>query len=109
MTVIASTLLVVGTAFVLLACIGVARMPGPIARMHAAGKATTLGLLLTLAGTAFALERRNLDTGKLVLAAVFLVLTTPAAAHLVARAVTERADQPDADGGADRGGRTSAK
>lgn len=76
---------VVGTAFVLLATIGIVVMPDLYCRMQAASKAATLGAscLLLAAAAIFG------ETGIAVRAAMiiaFLSLTLPVAAHLLARA-----------------------
>lgn len=79
-------LLIAGAAWMLLAAIGVLRFDDTYSRMHAVTKASTLGLLLTLAGASVHL--RGPDLGKLVLVGVFVFITAPVGAHLVSRAVT---------------------
>jgi len=82
---VASLLLLAGVAFVLIAAIGVFRLPDPFLRMHAATKAGTLGAGLVLLGVAVAFA----DTGTWVVAAltiVFLLATLPISAHLLGRA-----------------------
>lgn len=74
-----------GSAFMLVAGIGVLRMPDLFMRMHAATKAGTLGvgLVLTSVGVHYG------DAAIAIRAAVailFLVLTAPVAAHLIGRA-----------------------
>ena len=68
--------------------------------MHAAGKASTLGLLLILAGTALRLSELG-NVLKLGLVAVLAVITIPAGVHLIARAAfragTELADATEFD------------
>ena len=78
-------LLVLGAAWTLLAAVGVLRFDDVYARMHAATKATTLGLVLALGGAATHLAGE--DAAKLALVGVLVFLTAPAAAHLVGRAV----------------------
>lgn len=81
---ITSGLVVVGAAFMLLAAVGVLRMPDLYTRLHATTKAATLGTGCLL--VAFALRFAHVDTavGALLLA-VFLFLTGPVAAHLLGR------------------------
>lgn len=69
-----------GGLLVLLSGVGVVRFRDVYARMHAATKASTLGLALI--GVAGALA---LDGGrpKLVLAVAFIFITAPSAAHLI--------------------------
>ena len=71
---------IVGSVLVMLAGLGVLRFPDLFSRMHAATKATTLGLGLIGVAAALAVD----DVAGRVVAAVFV--TAPAAAHMVARA-----------------------
>ena len=79
--------LLIGTFFTAVSCIGLLRLPDVFCRMHAAGKAGTLGVCLTiLASMVFfwALDWTVVMRG--ALAIWFQLLTTPAATHLLARA-----------------------
>ena len=67
------------------AALGVLRMPDLYTRMHAATKAGTLGAGLLLVGAAFVLGDPWV-TVRAVLTVAFLALTVPVASHLVARA-----------------------
>ena len=78
-------LLVAGGAWSVLAAIGVNRFGDVYARMHAATKTTTLGVLLILIGAAVGLD--PLEAAKLLLAGVLLFLTAPIGAHLIGRSV----------------------
>ena len=79
--------LVVGTFFTLVACIGLLRFPDAFCRMHAAGKAGTLGVSLVILGTVFHFSPDGWSLPlRGVLAIFFQYLTTPAATHLLARA-----------------------
>lgn len=74
-----------GAFFSLLAAIGVLRMPDVFTRMQASTKASTLGLGLLLIGAAlqlgdFASFIRVTSIG------AFVLLTTPVAGHVIARA-----------------------
>jgi multicomponent Na+:H+ antiporter subunit G len=87
---------IAGSAFALLAALGVLRMPDVFTRMQASTKASTLGLGCLLIGAALQLG----DFGSLVrLASIgaFILLTTPVAAHVIARA-SYLADVPLWDG-----------
>ncbi len=110
---LASVLVLGGVALVLLAAVGVVRFPDAFARMHAATKAATLGSALVVAA-AVARDRGTGDTVELVLAILFLFVTSPAAGHMVARAayragtelspatsVDELATAPEPAGGTD--------
>jgi len=78
-------LLVTGAAWSVLAAVGVNRFGDIYARMHAATKSTTLGVLLVLAGVALHLE--PMQAAKTMLAGALLFLTAPIGAHLVGRSV----------------------
>jgi len=84
--------LLLGTLFTLVAAIGVVRLPDLYTRMHAASKAGAVGgglVLLAVALLCF-------DVGvamRAIIGVVFLLLTTPVAAHLLARASYRSSDQ----------------
>jgi multicomponent Na+:H+ antiporter subunit G len=74
-----------GATFALLAAVGVVRMPDLFTRMQAASKASTLGLGCLLLGTAIELGD-SASVARAVSIAAFVMLTTPVASHVVARA-----------------------
>ncbi len=74
-----------GGAFVLIAAIGIVRLPDLLTRMHASTKAGTLGALLVLVGLALHAGSGEVAT-KVVATALFLLLTAPIAAHMIGRA-----------------------
>ena len=76
---------VAGAAFALLAAIGVLRMPDVFTRMQASTKASTLGLACLLIGAALQLGDFA-SFIRVVSIAAFVLLTTPVAAHVIARA-----------------------
>jgi multicomponent Na+:H+ antiporter subunit G len=87
---------VAGSAFALLAAVGVLRMPDVFTRMQASTKASTLGLGCLLIGAALQLgEFASLM--RIVSIGAFILLTTPVAGHVIARA-SYRADVPLWDG-----------
>ncbi len=74
-----------GAAFALLAALGVLRMPDVFTRMQASTKASTLGLGCLLLGAALQLG----DFAAFIRVAcigAFVLLTTPVAGHVIARA-----------------------
>lgn len=78
-------LIITGTLLMLIASVGLLRMPDVYTRMHAATKAVSLGAGLILIGVA--VEFGNLMvTTKAITTTVFIFLTAPVAAHLLARA-----------------------
>jgi multicomponent Na+:H+ antiporter subunit G len=82
---ITAALLLVGAAFMLLAAVGVARMPDVYTRLSAAAKGTTLGLGCLLAATVVYFSELGV-TSHAVLIIAFVMLTTPVSAHLIGRA-----------------------
>jgi multicomponent Na+:H+ antiporter subunit G len=96
--VVVGVLAIMGATFILLAGVGVVRFPDLYARMHAATKASTIGIALV--GTAGAI---TIDGGaaKIVLATAIIFVTAPSAAHFIGRAsyradgTTVRLDGPD--------------
>ena len=74
-----------GSLFALLAAIGVLRMPDVFTRMQAATKASTLGLGCLLVGAA--LQMADMGSSiRLASIGAFVLLTTPVAGHVIARA-----------------------
>src|SRR5574339_521760 len=83
--VVTAVLWVIGSAFAFLAALGVVRMPDVFTRMQASTKASTLGLGLLLLGAAAQMG----DFGSVIRIAsigAFVLLTTPVAGHVIARA-----------------------
>ena len=91
MDVLGEALMLLGAAWTALAAVGINRFHDVYARMHAATKATTLGLLLVLIGASLILPIGV--AAKLLVAAVLLFLTAPVGAHLVGRSVHDRAGE----------------
>lgn len=82
---IVAILLVVGAAFMLIASIGVARLPDMLTRMQAATKGGGVGLSFVLVALAIDLAETG-PTIRALLAVVFVLLTAPVAAQVIARA-----------------------
>ena len=74
-----------GSLFVLLAAIGLLRMPDLFTRMHPSSKAATLGTVLILIGIALYFENGAIAVRALLIC-LFLFLTAPVASHIIARA-----------------------
>jgi multicomponent Na+:H+ antiporter subunit G len=83
--VIGEALALAGSVLVLIAAVGVVRFDDVFARMHALAKASTLGVLLLLAGAAVSLRHAN-DVTSVALAALAQVLTSPPASNMLSRA-----------------------
>jgi multicomponent Na+:H+ antiporter subunit G len=83
--VVAGFLIGLGVALMMLAAVGILRLPDVFSRTHAATKSASLGLGCILAGTALILPDRISEL-KLVLAILFQFFTAPVAAHMIGRA-----------------------
>ena len=83
--------IVIGSLFVFVGSFGLLRLPDLYCRLHAPTKATTLGLGALLAGSVlfFSTTTGGISLHE-VLVSVFLFLTAPASAHMLARAGLHR-------------------
>ena len=82
---IVATLFVVGALFIVLAAIGVVRMPDLFIRMSCSTKAATLGVVACVLGAA--VHFGDVAIGVRALAgAAFLLVTAPVAAQVIGRA-----------------------
>ncbi|WP_043527973.1 monovalent cation/H(+) antiporter subunit G [Litchfieldella xinjiangensis] len=83
--VVKSLFLLSGAGFMLMAAVGVLRMPDLLTRMHATTKAATLGVALIMVAV-------SLHFAEVAVVArafgviVFLLMTAPVAAHVIGRA-----------------------
>ena len=82
--VVATVLLAAGVAFILIASIGVARLPDVFQRMHAATKAGGIGASRVVLGVLVAGGVARPLTGALII--LFMLLTLSVASQLLARA-----------------------
>lgn len=80
---IGGILAIIGSLFLLLAAIGLIRMPDTYNRMQAGTKATTLGSALIFAGIALHQPGWELKMAALI---IFVFLTNPLSSHALARA-----------------------
>ncbi|MBI4536227.1 MAG: monovalent cation/H(+) antiporter subunit G [Ignavibacteriae bacterium] len=69
-----------GAFFMLVASIGIIRLPDFYTRVHAMGKGDTLGIMLILLGLCV-YEGFSLSSAKLLIALFFVGLTNPVATH----------------------------
>ena len=83
--IITSFLLLTGASFVLLAAIGIVRLPDLYIRMHAATKTSTLGAGSLFLAVAVYFGELGIVTRALLVIA-FIFLTIPVSAHMIARA-----------------------
>ncbi|MBS4022955.1 MAG: monovalent cation/H(+) antiporter subunit G [Dethiobacter sp.] len=93
-------ILTAGIFFFMIGVIGLLRLPDAYSRMHATTKCDTLGAGLIL----FALALYALYTGfpatsiKLILLIIFVWVTNPTSAHVIARAAYRSNDAPLCEG-----------
>ncbi|QTE29337.1 monovalent cation/H(+) antiporter subunit G [Pengzhenrongella sicca] len=83
--VLAAACLLGGALLSFAAGVGLVRFPELLARMHSATKPQVLGLILVLIGLALRI-RSGPAVWMLMLVAVFQLLTSPVASHMVGRA-----------------------
>lgn len=84
-TIVSLTLLLAGASLLLIAGIGVVRMPDLFLRMSASSKASSLGAACILLAVAVSSAELGIVVRALA-GVVFLLLTTPVAAHMIGRA-----------------------
>jgi len=108
---IVSAFLLIGATFALIGSIGLARLGDFFSRLHGPTKATTLGVggMLVASAIYFSVTGAGTSLHELLIA-VFLFMTAPVSAHLLARAALridpphrpdheDRADEEQADPG----------
>lgn len=81
---------IVGVAFMLISAIGVLRLPDVYTRMHAAGKAATLGVICVLLAAGLFYPDYLI---RMILLIVFFFLTAPIATTTMARAAYRTAKE----------------
>lgn len=84
-----AVLLLLGSGFMLLAGVGLIRLPDVFLRMSATAKAATLGAALCALGAGAHFGEPAI-LGRILVILVFLVLTAPVAAHKIGRAAYRR-------------------
>ena len=89
MTVIGSLLLILGAGLLVVAMIGVLRLPDTLARQHAGTKAATLALAVMACGLGLVTPSVGAWL-RLALLIVALWVTLPVASHALARAAVSR-------------------
>jgi multicomponent Na+:H+ antiporter subunit G len=99
---IADALIVAGLAVMTLGVYGILRFPDVYTRLHASGKASSLGVsLLLVAGT---FGGGLSAAARVVLIVALLALTTPVAAHAIAQAAYHRREPMRSAGAVDESG-----
>lgn len=82
--------LLLGASFVLIGSIGLARLPDIFTRLHGPTKATTLGVGSILLGSILYFSTRMGLSLHEILISLFMFITAPVSAHLIARAAIQR-------------------
>ncbi len=80
--IIVSIFLVAGSFFMLVAAIGIYRLPDTYMRMHATSKASSFGSLLMLFAASLHFQTWYIIIESLLII-IFIFLTTPVAAHMI--------------------------
>ena len=93
MTALLALLLLGGLFFHAVAALGVIRLPDFYSRLHAVGKAETLGVVLTL-GAIMVWAGPSLTALKVGFVAVFLFLANPTSTHAIGRAALRLGVRP---------------
>ena len=93
MDLIGGIMLIVGSAFLLLAAVGVIRFDDIYARLHAAAKAPTLGVVFTGFGAALTI-RSTMATVAVTLVIVLQLIAGPVGTHMLARSVYRKIEPP---------------
>lgn len=90
---IADALVVTGVAVMTIGVYGLIKMPDIYTKLHAASKSVFLGAI-ALAAASIATGERDIIF-RVALISVFLLLTTPVAAHVMAKAAYEESHRMD--------------
>jgi multicomponent Na+:H+ antiporter subunit G len=77
-------LIMIGIFFNISGCIGLVRLPDVYNRLQASTKCVTLGTILLLVGVALISDVAALNA-KAIICAVFILITSPTAAHAIAK------------------------
>jgi multicomponent Na+:H+ antiporter subunit G len=98
MNVFGLVIMAVGVFFLLVTSVGLIRLPGFFARVHAVSKSETLGMSLIFAGL-MVHDGVSLVSVKLGLVLIFVAIANPVAAHLLTRSAIRTGIMPWRRGG----------
>jgi len=82
--IIGHILVIIGILFNIFGCIGLVRFPDVYNRLQASTKCVTLGTILILVGVAMVSGWGSISA-KAIICAVFILITSPTAAHAIAK------------------------
>ncbi len=77
-------LIIIGILFDIFGCIGLIRFPDVYNRLQASTKCVTLGTILLLVGVAL-VSGSGATAAKAIICAIFILITSPTAAHAIAK------------------------
>lgn len=103
LAILADVLVVLGLVVTTLGVLGMFRMPDVYTELHAASKAVFLGIIAFLLASMTAGDGAVISRSALI--AVFLVLTTPVGAHVIAQSAWRRGEPMQTPGAIDESGR----
>ncbi|GGA69004.1 monovalent cation/H(+) antiporter subunit G [Ornithinibacillus halotolerans] len=88
-------LILFGSFVTLSATIGIIRFPDIYTRLHAATKASTLGVAsILIAAFLYLYVKEDIVSGKLLLGIIFIMATAPVSAHMIGRAAHNQGIKP---------------
>jgi multicomponent Na+:H+ antiporter subunit G len=85
----------IGVLVILIAAVGLVRLPDALSRQHAATKAGTVAVILFATGTALIVQE-SAWTWRLLVIVILLMFTLPLASHAVARAAAREMSRMNA-------------
>lgn len=93
---VVALLILLGAAFALLGSVGLARLPDFFTRLHGPTKATTLGVgAMVLASAVYFTATQEGFSLHEIAVMLFLFITAPVSAHLLAKAALHRGTEHD--------------
>ena len=85
-----------GMAFILIAALGLVRLPDALSRQHAATKAATVAVILIAAGVTLVVQDPAWS-GRLLVILLFLFLTLPLSSYTLGRAAYRESKQAETE------------
>ena len=91
--IIANTFIALGLMFMFFGVVGLLRFPDLYTRLHPAGKAGTAGVLSLFIGLVIYSGFSQFSL-RIILIALFIIITSPVASHTIARGAVEAGIKP---------------
>ncbi|WP_245831766.1 monovalent cation/H(+) antiporter subunit G [Oceanobacillus senegalensis] len=87
--------ILIGAFLIVSASIGIIRFPDVYTKLHAATKASTLGIAgILIAAFLYLYLHHDIISGKLLIAILFMMITNPVSAHMISRAAHSKGISP---------------